>query len=1441
MSLPEIPTNTLSDEKIMAPTKLSPESVAPMSRTASTTKSVVKLLVALTLFFVLLAMVVTWMGGTQAGTQTTFKLAQWLSGGALKTSGLSGRLADEIRIDELTYQNQKTKLRASGVKLIWRPRALIFGQLNVETLEMSSLHIASAADPTPAQLPADLRLPVTVKVSHAALGRLSIFTLQNDGSELPTLTLSAITAQLDSSQLQHALKGELTSPWGRLQLQGQIASAQPFALQGTFNYHGQANKAIPSLGVSGHFQGSLAQLSISAKANTEAGGETTPLAATTAVPQLQGGFSAMIMAFSAQPLRALQANIDGLNPADFFADAPKANLQVRANLHAQTSPALLASQANKITLQQTMPTPTQNSLAGRIEIENTKPGRIDQNALPILSLQSDLQWSDSVILLKNTIMLLSGNGKITGQANINLPAIGLPLVDSHFNLSGINLAQIDRRIQPTKIAGTIHADTSIVNDAQQRASTLLRFQAQLNDPRASLAVEANYQITGDETDKNNSSLHLSRFELSAADSRMLGKGEINFSEQKKFNFQGELKKFDPSRWLTTPAGHIDTEIVLSGQILPKLLLNLQLPRLEGDYAGQAISGVVDATWQQDMALSVRKLNVHWGKNRVDAIGVLGRGNEGLTLNLDAPNMSAFSPLLDLKLTGSMQAEAHLTGTLAKPAGKLRLSSQAIGVEKQIELDDLSATFDVGSEQNDAFNADVVVHGVRANMTQPDKNRQITAHADNQVLEQNKSTKMPLLAQQMSLSIKGNRDAHLIEMNARLTAARQFALSASGSLKPASGQDLQWSGQVARLSLNGKQDIKLLAPMQIDATASNVHLGRAQFSSSLGKIILEQFEWMPGNIKTRGQMSDVKLIDVVNLIKPQYAVEGDLLVNADWDLQLKDNVRGALHLRRQSGDIRVNDVDGTGQALPLGMSDLQLALSLGGLVTGTDTERVAVDLTATGARLGNWRFKSNSQLRKTAEQWTLPSDAALAGELQAEVSDLQWLGPWINPGLALKGKLKVDATLKGTIGAPQYLAQIEGRELEVAFASEGILLPNGSLSAVIDESHLKLNQLQFSNKVSVMPKHTKFRDLNWVGQTGEFHASGEIDIAKQSGNIQAQFQKFPLLQRKDRWLVVSGDTSITENSKVWALTGKLIADGAYFKLPKSPPPSLSSDVVVTRSSKKTAPPENTQERSADAGKKGLKTRLDVTLDMGPQFVFVGSGLDTTLTGTVRLRSNDGSPLQASGTIRTEDGIYEGYGQKLAIERGILTFQGSPGNPGLNILALRKGLEVEAGVEVSGTVSSSQVRLVSEPSVPDAEKLSWLVLGTGTADIASNQTSVLMSAAGAIFGDDNGRNIPRDIVQGLGFDEFSVGAAENAGSSKLPGQTVAGATAVGSSSGDQVVSIGKRLRPGLVLSVERGLSDASGALKLSWQLTRRISIIGRKGTEGSVDVYYTFSFH
>ena len=164
-----------------------------------------------------------------------------------------------------------------------------------------------------------------------------------------------------------------------------------------------------------------------------------------------------------------------------------------------------------------------------------------------------------------------------------------------------------------------------------------------------------------------------------------------------------------------------------------------------------------------------------------------------------------------------------------------------------------------------------------------------------------------------------------------------------------------------------------------------------------------------------------------------------------------------------------------------------------------------------------------------------------------------------------------------------------------------------------------------------------------------------------------------------------------------------------------------------------------------------------------------------------------------------------------------------------------------MEVTGNVANPQVRLVSEPNVPDNDKISWLILGREADQLGVNDASLLLTAAGAIFGSDGSGNIPKDLARGLGFDEFSIGPAENGGSSKLPSQTIAGETTVGSVTNDNVLTIGWRMKPGLVLSIERGMSDASSALKASWQLGRRVRLVARTGTDVSLDVKYSFSFN
>ncbi|MBA5770754.1 translocation/assembly module TamB domain-containing protein, partial [Escherichia coli] len=75
-------------------------------------------------------------------------------------------------------------------------------------------------------------------------------------------------------------------------------------------------------------------------------------------------------------------------------------------------------------------------------------------------------------------------------------------------------------------------------------------------------------------------------------------------------------------------------------------------------------------------------------------------------------------------------------------------------------------------------------------------------------------------------------------------------------------------------------------------------------------------------------------------------------------------------------------------------------------------------------------------------------------------------------------------------------------------------------------------------------------------------------------------------------------------------------------------------------------------------------------------------DLGLRGTITVMSAPGVPLRAVGNVRvTEGSTYTSFGRKLAIENGFFTFNGPVSNPGVNILAMRRNQEVEAGVQVT----------------------------------------------------------------------------------------------------------------------------------------------------------------
>jgi translocation and assembly module TamB len=221
-------------------------------------------------------------------------------------------------------------------------------------------------------------------------------------------------------------------------------------------------------------------------------------------------------------------------------------------------------------------------------------------------------------------------------------------------------------------------------------------------------------------------------------------------------------------------------------------------------------------------------------------------------------------------------------------------------------------------------------------------------------------------------------------------------------------------------------------------------------------------------------------------------------------------------------------------------------------------------------------------------------------------------------------------------------------------------------------------------------------------------------------------------------------------------------------------------------------------------------------MGEKLRIRGRGLDAGLRGDLRLTTPNGR-LAVDGSLRTVDGTYQAYGQKLAIDRGVLTFTGPVENPRLDIEATRPDVDVRVGVLVTGTALAPRIRLFSEPDMSDLDKLSWLVVGRPSEGVNGADTALLQRAAlGLLSGE--GPGATDRLTHAIGLDSISVRQSE--GEAK-----------------DTIVSVGKQLTKDWYVGYERGLNATAGSWQLVYRLARRLTVRATAGSDNAIDLNWT----
>lgn len=230
----------------------------------------------------------------------------------------------------------------------------------------------------------------------------------------------------------------------------------------------------------------------------------------------------------------------------------------------------------------------------------------------------------------------------------------------------------------------------------------------------------------------------------------------------------------------------------------------------------------------------------------------------------------------------------------------------------------------------------------------------------------------------------------------------------------------------------------------------------------------------------------------------------------------------------------------------------------------------------------------------------------------------------------------------------------------------------------------------------------------------------------------------------------------------------------------------------------------------------RLRAALTVNLGDAARVEGLGLKARLSGGLRLLKDPGSPGLAHGRIALVDGRYVAYRQPLSLVRGELQFAGPADNPALDVLALRPGIDVKAGVTIGGTVQTPVVRLYAAPPMNDLETLSWVITGQPLQGTDRGRASLLAKAALGL-GVEQASGLTDQLRQWFALDELGVGG----------GETVR----------DTMLVAGKQLSPRLRVRSEFNPFDQLWAVFVRYQLTPEWSVEGESGARQGADLIYS----
>ena len=709
-------------------------------------------------------------------------------------------------------------------------------------------------------------------------------------------------------------------------------------------------------------------------------------------------------------------------------------------------------------------------------------------------------------------------------------------------------------------------------------------------------------------------------------------------------------------------------------------------------------------------------------------------------------------IIDKRLQGSVRGDAQVSGDWRAPGVRFTLSASDLAHKSYGRMKSLSAEGNVSASGAGPLDVRASLRGLETPEWQ---------------------------LRSAALRVQGTRASHAGTLQAQGDRV-DLRARAQGGWRSGTG----WVGTLQELVNSGEAAVSLAAPVSLTIGPQRVQTGAFELRIVGGRLYSSGTSYERGKLSSAGRFTDVPLRPLLALAGGPGRMAGTLRLSGQWSLENARGLTGSVSVNRESGDVAL----GGERTMALGLQTLALNATF--TAEGASVRGQIRSALATGTLDG----RITPVREAGGALYTAGSPVAFTAAV--DIARLAPFAGFIDTTVLLDGEVHARLNGTGTIGAPLVTGVVTGERIAAALPAEGLDLRNGTLKATLTQREVRIESFSIRGGEGV------FTARGTLARTGFDEAS-----------LDWRADKFTALARPDRRLIVSGKGNAALRGGKLAFTGALRADEGVFELETTTLPKLGSDVVIVgrdpRAEQQTAAAQSPAQRA-------FRAAVDMRVDLGNNVHVFGRGLDVWLSGELHVQTDARGQLRAMGTVDARRGTFAAYGQRLEIDRGRFYFNGPISDPAIDLLAMRRRQAVEAGVAVTGTVSHPLVRIVSNPSLPEGEALSWLVLGRAPDQAGAGQLSALPLATAAIMG-----KAGAPIARALHVDEVGLRGG-------------------GGAVAQQFLTVGKRLTDRLYIAFEQSLGGTENLLRLEMSLTQRIALRAQAGTNSSVGVFYRYSW-